>query len=490
MVSKKKRTNKSSTLRRKFNNKKNSINKKKVIRKKNISHKGGMLGKVAAAGLLGTAAAQASGVNIGEMLDSGVQNATAPIKNVGAQIAENAKSLTSAVGKTLNSIKQSILSNAEELKKKIKGNSQLQLHGRTILDDCKNLKNGTIEPDNFEKKLRVHKDNLFNILACENSNNRDIPFFFDILRQLGYDDNLKSSLYRLIELSNFNNDNNILMIVDKNESNCFHYCCFRGIYNPLEIILENFDFLGEHKEFSLRCLNKKNLNPLHYALKSNHKDTPHVIKLLIDNDIYNSYKDDDNNFDNRNQQYSSFLLNNKHKKKNSLINEIMIKLIENNFQLPIGKDFTDTNSYDIFSFIKDYIEKKELQYSLQLSHLNDHSVNFYQCPSDKLPEKEIVEDNTDDEDDFNYDESDTDNDDIDEDGHSLKKLDKEITVYESIKDIMDLENDNLRNYEIKTTKVPAEKMIILKRKEGDYQKIKYGPITGWIRRLELLKDIK
>lgn len=487
MESKKKRTGKSSTLRKKYNNKKNSRNNKKVIRKKHISHKGGMLGKVAAAGLLGTAAAQASGINIGEMADTAVQNTVAPIKNIGTQMTENAKSLTTAVGKTLNSIKQSILSNAQELRKKIKGNSQLQINGRAILDDCRNLKNGTTNIDSFLKRVSVHKDNLFNILACENLKNKNTPFFFDIIRQLGYDDNLKPALFRLMQLANFNDINNILMIVDKNESNCVHYCCFRGIYNPLKIILE--DILGEHKEFSLRCLNKKNLNPLHYALKSNHRDTPHIVELLIDNDHSNTFKDDDNNFDNRNQQYCSFLLNNKHNKKSNLINEIMVKLIEANFQLPIGKDFTDTNSYDVFNYIKDYIEKKELQYALQLSHLNDHSVNFYHCPSDILPEKEIIEDNSDHEDDLDFDESSSEDNDIDEDGHSLKKLDKEITVYESIKDIMDRENDNLRDHEIQTTKIPPGEKIILKKKEGDYQKIKYGPITGWVRRLELLKEI-
>lgn len=487
MESKKKRTSKSSTLRKKIYNKKNSKNKKKVIHKKHISQKGGMVGKVAAAGLLGTAAAQASGVNIGEMLDSGVQRVTAPITNVGTQMTENAKSLTSAVGKTFNSIKESILNNAQELKKKVKGNSQLQIHGRAILDDCRNLKNGTTDVNSFVKRIRVHKDNLFNILACENSNNKNTPFFFDILRQLGYNDNLRNALFELLRISNFNDTNNILMIVDKNESNCIHYCCFRGIYNPLRMIFDSIS--GEQKEFSLRCVNKKNLNPLHYALKSNHKDTPDVVELLIDNDNNNSFKDDDNNFDNRNQQYCSFLLNHKHNKKSHLINNIMIKLIESNFQLPIGKDFTDTNSYDVFNFIKNHIEEKELQYSLQLSHLTDHSVDSYKCPSDNLPEKEIVEDNSDN-DDFDYDESESENDDIDEDGHLQKKLDKEITVYESIKDIMDRENDNLREHDIKTTKIPPGENIILKKKEGDYQKIKYGPINGWIRRLELLKEIK
>ena len=99
MESKKRRTGKSSTLRKKYNNKKNSRNNKKVIRKKHISHKGGMLGKVAAAGLLGTAAAQASGINIGEMADTAVQNTVAPIKNIVTQMTENDKSLTTVLEK-------------------------------------------------------------------------------------------------------------------------------------------------------------------------------------------------------------------------------------------------------------------------------------------------------------------------------------------------------------------------------------------------------
>lgn len=486
MESKKKRTSRTSTLRKKFNNKRSSKNNKKVIRKKKFSHKGGMLGKVAAAGLLGAAAAQASGINIGEMADTAVQSAVSPIKKIGSQVTETAKDITSGLGKVFSSIRDNFRSNYEKTWEKIKGNNQYYLDGKSILSMCKQLNKGVIDDDFFKKNIDTFKNSLFNIVSFKNRDNRDLPFFFDILRYLGFKNSLRNSLEYLIEKTDFD-ANQILEIVDKNNSNCIHYCSNRGLLNPLRIILNDNDYLDDDmKKFSLISHNDKNLNPLHYALKGNHRDIPDVVLLLIDSDKDNSYTTEETNFNDRNEQYTTFLLKNKYNKKFDIIMKIMEHLIEYNFQLPIGKDFTDTNSQQLFSSIKNYIQDRELQYTLQLSHLNDHSVNFYHCPHENLPKN--MNDEFDNEE-YDMDDDDiSDNSDVDEDGQSLKTLDKDITVYESIQDIQDIENNNLRE-KADTIKIPSGEKISLKKIDGDYQKIKYGPISGWVRRLELLKEI-
>lgn len=464
------------TLRKKKNSQRGSKKRKKLKKRKN-SFRGGMI-QAAALGAAGILGAQATGIT-----DRLKENVLDPAKRKLTQATETAKDVSTGFMNFFSSIRDNFRTQYDKTYEKIKGNEQYFIDGKSVLALCKQLNRDLIDDENFKKNIDSFKNTLIHILYFKNRDNHDNPFFFDILRYLA---NNRNALEHLIEKSGFKIDQ-ILEIVDKNNSNCIHYCSLKGLIEPLDLILNNRDYLSDDmKQFSITSQNNKNLNPLHYALRSNHKDTPDIVDLLLKKDTNNSFQSEDTNFNDDNERYTTFLLKNKYNKKFDLTLRIMEILIDYNFQLPIGKDFTDTNSQQLFRNIKEIIQNKELQYTLQLSHLNDHSVNSYYCPQESININN--NDGIELDDDIDVDDI-SDTSDIDEEGDAHKKLEKDITIYESIKDIEDIENNVLRKEKVDTIKVPAGESITLKRKEGDYQKIKYGPINGWVRRLELLKEL-
>ena len=221
-------------------------------------------------------------------------------------------------------------------------------------------------------------------------------------------------------------------------------------------------------------------------MKGNHNNNPDIVSFLLEQDTKGYYRSNQTNLDDSSKLYSTFLLNQKRNKKYNILLDMMKVLIDENLMLPIGKDFVDTNSRNIFNDMLKYIQEKELQYVLQLSHLNDHSVSFYQCPDhdvSQLANEDISNEHIE----FN---SDSDNEgDIDEDGDKFENTPKEIEVFSTTEDIENSKDENLKG-DIITNKIPAGEDIKILEEQGEYKKIKYGPTEGWIRKFDLLTPEK
>lgn len=465
-----------------------NISKRKNKRKKTLKRfKGGAataLGTVAA-GIAGTALSGASGLNIGRRVEEAASKLASPIRRGISDTGTVATEVVSGIGSTISSMKDVIKQKFLTTMEKIKDNTNVSKDGINLINYCNNYKRNK-NIDEFKEKVKGIGNGLQLCLSKEDKQNRKYPYLFTVFKILGYEDNLKKALEFVLNTAKFSK-NDILNVIDHKETNCIHYCAHRGLLNGLKLVLDTDNYLDdESKDYSLNCWNKYNYNPLHYALKGNHNNNPDIVSFLLDQDTKGYYRSNQTNLDDSSKLYSTFLLNQKRNKKYNILLDMMKVLIDENLMLPIGKDFVDTNSRNIFNDMLKYIQEKELQYVLQLSHLNDHSVNFYQCPDhdvSQLANEDISNEHIE----FN---SDSDNEgDIDEDGDKFENTPKEIEVFSTTEDIENSKDENLKG-DIITNKIPSGEDIKILEEQGEYKKIKYGPTEGWIRKFDLLTPEK
>lgn len=464
------------------------ISKKKNKKKKTLKRfKGGAsvaLGTVAA-GIAGTALSGASGFNIGSRVEEAASRFASPLRKGIADTGTVAKEVVSGIGSTISSMKDVIKQKFLNTMEKIKDNTSVSIDGKNLINYCNNLKRNN-NLDEFREKIKGIGNRLQLCLSKEDKQNKKYPYLFSVFKILGYEDKYKKALEFVLNSAGFTK-NDILNVIDDKESNCIHYCAHRGILNGLKLLLDDDKYLDdESKDYSLNSWNKYKYNPLHYALKGNHNNNPDIVSFLLEQDTKGYYRSNQTNLDDSSKLYSTFLLHQKRNKKYHILKEMMEILIDENMMLPIGKDFVDTNSRNIFNDMLKYIQEKELQYVLQLSHLNDHSVSFYQCPDHDVSQL-TNEDMNNEHIDFN---SESDNEgDIDEDGDKFENTPKEIEVFSTTEDIENSKDENLKK-DIITIKIPSGEDIKILKEQGEYKQIKYGPTEGWVRKLDLLTPEK
>lgn len=478
------------TKRRKIMNRLKISKKKNNKKKKTLRNfKGGAAAALgtAAAGVAGTALAGATGLKIGSKIEEVSERLASPLKRGISDTATVAQEVVSGVSNTFSSIKDVVNKNYQTIKNRIKDNTFVNKDVNSLVNYCQAYRQDT-DLETFKDRVKsLGSSRLKDCLCKEDKKNRKYPCLFTVLKILGY--RFKKAAEFVLTSANFSR-NEILDVIDEKETNCIHYCSYRGLLPILKIIFEDNDYLDdEKKEFSLNCWNKQKYNPLHYALKGNHRNNPDIVDFLLKMDTKGYYHDFENNLDESAKSYFTFLLHQKKNKSFSILKKMMENLIDHNLQLPIGKDFVETNSVNIFNNIIKYVQDKELTYSLQLSHLNDHSVNFYQCPNQD-PSHLVNEENLDiplEDSEFNFD---SDNeDDIDEDGDKFINTSKEIEVFSSPEDIENSNNETLKK-DIISSRIPSGKEIKILDEKGEYNKVKYGPTEGWVRKLDLLTPKK
>ena len=459
-------------------------NKKKKSLKKKYSGGSNLLG--AAAGIVGAAGvASAAGLKPGAVVDNTVEKVISPFKKGIMDVKTSAEEIRQGIGSSISAIKDVIRSNYNLMREKIKDNTGIGNDVNKIENICDGYRKQTYNLADFRNKISGFRDRLKHCFYYT-SNKNNYPFLFTILNLLGTHDKTKAGLQYILNESKLDK-NEILNIINNDDTNCIHYCSLKGLLNPLKEILSDKYLDEENIEHSLNIWNKKKLNPLHYALKCKSKLGPDILRFLIEHDNNENYKNMETNFDESSKLYTSFLLRQKNKKY-SLAFDMMKILINENFKFPLGKDFIETNNVRILNDMKNYIEEQELKYIQQLSHLNDLSVNFYQCPDQS---NGLLEDNYNndfqDEDDYNDDFIDSDSDSINEEGNSVAKINKNVTVFENYDDILNNEDkiDNYDKFDVNTTKIKSGNTVEILEDKGQFIKIKFGPTRGWIRKVDL-----